>query len=148
MKLQRCTTDSCSPSSLSRVPNLEAWLSHPFAGFSALNPFVELGRLFSAPESRLATDVYEDEHNFYARFEVPGVKKEDVKLELVDRQLTVSVTRKQVTSEGEKSWSLTRNLTVPEGVSDENIGAKLEDGLLTVTLPKQEQRKPRVIEIA
>lgn len=147
MKLQRCSTDSCTPSSLARVPNLEAWLSNPFAGFSALNPFFEIGRLFSSPESRLATDVYEDEANFYARFEVPGVKKEDVKLELVDRQLTVSVNKKQVTSEGEKTWSLSRSLTVPDSVSEDNIGAKLEDGLLTVTLPKQEQRKPRTIEI-
>ena len=39
-------------------------------------------------------------------------------------------------------------ITVPEGVRSEAIGAKLEDGILTVTLPKQEQRKPKVIEVS
>jgi HSP20 family molecular chaperone IbpA len=37
---------------------------------------------------------------------------------------------------------------VPDSVEPDRIGAKLEDGLLTVTLPKQEQRKPRAIQVA
>ena len=147
MKLTRCNTDTCTPTTASRLPNLDAWLASPFSGFSTLNPFFEFGRLFASPEARLAADVFEDDQNLYARFEVPGVKKDDVKVELVDRKLTVSVTRKETSDEGERSFALTRSLNVPDLVAEENIGARLEDGILTVTLPKQEQQKPRTIEI-
>jgi HSP20 family protein len=101
----------------------------------------------SQASATLAVDVYEDEVNYYARFEVPGVKKEDTKVELEDRRLAVSVSRKTVTSESESSVELSRSLTVPDGINVEAISAKLEDGLLTVTLPKAETRKPRVIEL-
>jgi HSP20 family protein len=147
MKLNRYTTDSCSPSTLSRLPAMDAWFAAPFTGFSALNPVFDFGRLVTAPASRLATDVFEDDDHFYARLEVPGVKKEDVKVELADRKLTISITRRENTADGERTHSLARSLTVPDSVADEAISAHLEDGLLTVTLPKQEQRKPRVIEI-
>ena len=52
-----------------------------------------------------------------------------------------------MTSESESSVELSRSLTVPDGINVEAISAKLEDGLLTVTLPKAETRKPRVIEL-
>ena len=147
MKLQRCSTDSCNPASLSRVPNMDAWFSNPFAGFSTFAPYLDFGRLFTPPEPKLATDVYEDAGNYYARFEVPGAKKDDVKLELNDRQLTVTVNRKTSSSDGESTYTLSRSLTVPKTVDSEKIGAKLEDGLLTVTLPKAEEVKPRTITI-
>lgn len=147
MKLTRCNTDSCIPSTPSRLPNMDAWLTSPLAGFSALNPFLDISRLFATPEARLAADVFEDDGHFYAGFEVPGVKKDAIKLELVDRQLTVTVNRKDSTQGSERTQSLTRSLTIPDSVAEGNISAQLVDGLLTVTLPKQEQRKPRTIEI-
>ncbi len=147
MKLTRCNTDTCTPSTVSRLPNLDAWLTSPFAGFSALNPFFDFGRLFASPEARLAADVFEDDSNLYTRFEVPGVKKDDVKVEVVDRKLTVSVSRKDTSADGERSFALTRSLSIPDLVAEDQISARLEDGILTVTLPKQEQQKPRTIEI-
>lgn len=97
--------------------------------------------------ARLATDVYEDADNFYARFEIPGVKKEDVKLELRDRMLTVTAEKREKSGNDEQSYSLSRSVSVPDSVAEDRISAKLENGLLTVTLPKQEHRKPRTIEV-
>lgn len=145
MKLARYTTPA---SSLGRVTDFDEWLRNPFAGFPAMGGLLEFGGLLGAAQTRLATDVYEDADNFYARFEVPGVKKEDVKIELNDRMLTISVDRREKNEEGEQTFSLTRSVSVPESVAPDRISAKMEDGLLTVTLPKQEERKPRSIQIA
>lgn len=140
MKLTRYTPSF----DLGRVADFDQWLRHPFAGFPAVGQL--LGDFLPAA-GRLATDVYEDKDNYYARFELPGVKKEDVKVEVHDRLLTVSAKRREKTSESEQSFSLSRSVSVPEGVRSDAIGAKLEDGILTVTLPKQEQRKPKLIEV-
>jgi HSP20 family protein len=142
MKLTRYTPSF----DLGRVADFDQWLRHPFAGFPAvgqlLNEFVTAGQ-----SDRLATDVHEDKDNFYARFELPGIKKEDVKVEVHDRLLTVSADRREKEGESESSFTLTRSISVPEGVRGDAISAKLEDGILMVTLPKQEQRKPKLIEI-
>lgn len=92
-------------------------------------------------------DVYEDEANYLVRFEVPGVKKEDAKIELEERRLALTVTRKTQSGENQSEFQLSRTLTIPEGVAAEGVSAKLENGILTVTLPKQEERKPRVITL-
>jgi HSP20 family protein len=143
MKLARYT-----PSSLARVTDFDEWLRNPFAGFPAAGPLFDLGRFFGgAPATQLATDVYEDTDNYFARFELPGVKKEDVKLELHERLLTVNVERREKVGETEQTYTLTRSVAVPDTVLADDITAKLEDGLLTVTLPKQEERKPRTISV-
>ena len=144
MKLTRCTPANYTAGQLA---DFGPWLRTPLAGFPALRDLFDLGFSSAAP-ARLATDVFEDADSYYARFEVPGVKKEAVKVELHDRQLTVSFERADKSAEGEQTHSLTRSVTVPDSVASERIAAKLEDGLLTVTLPKQEQRKPRTIRIA
>jgi HSP20 family protein len=127
---------------------LEGFFRHPFPGLTAFDELFGLGTFpgFSAPKG-LAADVYEDEGHYFARFEAPGVKKEDVKIELNDRRLVVAVSRKTAGADAETAAKLSRSLSVPEGIAVEGITAKLEDGLLTVTLPKAEQRKPRVIEV-
>ncbi len=130
-----------NPFGLSRT-DLTDWFQ---GGFPAL-----MNRLFSLDSAvgRLAADVHEDKDNFYATFEVPGVKKDDVKLELNDRLLTVTVSRKDKSGEQESSYSSTRSISVPDSVKADAITAKVEDGILTVTLPKGEERKARLIEIA
>lgn len=148
MKLTRCNTTSCAPSTLGQLAARDAWLASPFAGFTALNPFLDFGRLFAAPSvAKLAADVFEDDTSFYARFEVPGVRKEDVKVEVADRHLTVSVGKRETTNEGESTSSISRRLALPETVAQDRITAQVEDGLLTVTLPKQDQPQPRQITI-
>lgn len=131
---------------LGRVADFDQWLRHPFAGFPAVGQL--LGEFLPGVAGRLAADVYEDKDNYYARFELPGVKKEDVKVEVHDRRLTVSALR-QVKNDGqEESESLSRSISVPESVRSDAIAAKMEDGILTVTLPKQEERKPKLIAVS
>lgn len=143
MKLTRCNPAGYAPA---QVADFDQWLRNPFASFPAFGNLFDLGFSSAAP-ARLATDVYEDADSYYARFEVPGVKKEDVKVELHDRLLTVSVEKREKSDDGEQSYSMSRSVSVPDSVAPDRIAAKLEDGLLTVTLPKQEQRKPRTIQV-
>lgn len=139
-----------NPSNLARVSDFDEWFRHPFAGFPSLGQFFgNLPEFMSAASNgRLAADIHEDKDNYYAQFEVPGVKKEDVKVELNNQLLTVTVEKKEKTGEGEQSCTLTRSVSVPDGVKPEAISAKLENGVLNVTLPKAEHRKPKTIEIA
>ena len=144
MKLIRTT-----PFSLNRVSDFDEWFRHPFASLPALGSFItNLGEVFpGVTGDKLAVDVHEDKDNYFASFEVPGVKKEDLKIELNNGLLTVSAEKRTKEGEQESSYSLTRSVSVPDGVNAEAIGAKLTDGILTVTLPKQERSKPRTIAL-
>lgn len=144
MKLLRST-----PASLTRVSDFDEWFRHPFAGMPTLGQFFsQLGEILpKAASDQLAVDVHEDKDAYHASFEVPGVRKEDVKLELNNGLLTVSAEKREKNGENETSLTLSRAVSVPEGVDADSISAKLEDGILRVTLPKAEHRKPRTIEL-
>lgn len=112
----------------------------------------EIDRLFSSALAdfaaptvapRFPVDLFEDKDNHYVRAELPGVSREAINVEMVDGYLTVSATRK----EGEESFSLTRSVAIPEAVQADKVAATYENGVLTVTLPKQEKAKPRKIAI-
>jgi HSP20 family protein len=94
-----------------------------------------------------AADLYEDEHNFYARFELPGLKKDEVDLELENSVLTIRSVTTEKSEEGESRAAFQRSISVPDGVKLEAVSAALNDGVLTVTLPKAEARKPRQITV-
>ncbi len=138
------------PAQLARVSDFDEWFRHPFSGFPSIGQFFgNLPETLSAETpGRLAADIHEDKDNYFAQFEVPGVKKEDVKVELNNQLLTVTVEKKEKTADGEQSYTLTRSVSVPDGVRPDGIAAKLESGVLSVTLPKAEHRKPKNIEIA
>lgn len=139
-----------NPTSLGRVSDFDEWFRHPFAGFPSIGQFIgNLPEFLSnANSGRLSADIHEDKDNYFAQFEVAGVKKEDVKVELNNQLLTVTAEKKEKTAEGEQSYTLTRSVSVPDGVKADAIAAKLENGVLSVTLPKAEHRKPKTIEIA
>jgi len=138
-----------SPSALARVSDFDEWFRHPFAGLPSFSHFFNnLSEVFPGVTSdKLAVDVHEDKDAFHASFEVPGVKKEDVKIELNNGMLTVSAEKREKNGDNESSYSLSRSVSVPEGVNADGINAKLEDGILRVTLPKAEHRKPRTIAL-
>ena len=113
----------------------------------------EISRLFDsaladfAPavrSPRFPIDLYADKDNTYVRAELPGVARDAINLEFVDGNLTISATRK----ENEESYALTRTIALPDTVQADKATAAYENGVLTVTLPKQEQAKPRKIDIA
>lgn len=98
-----------------------------------------------ADQTTPAHDLYEDADAYHLRFELPGVKKADVKVELENAVLTVSGTRK---NGAETAAEFARSVSVPDGINPDKVKARFEDGILTVTLPKAEARKPRAIAVA
>jgi len=140
---------STPSSALSRVSDFDEWFRSPFAGLPSLSRFFDWGDGFgNGYEGSLATDIHEDNDNYYARFELPGVKKNEVHVELSDRMLSVTAQSHRKSGDEESSFTLSRSIAVPEGVKSDDIIAKLEDGILTVTLPKSEERKPKTIELS
>jgi HSP20 family protein len=116
--------------------------------------FDRVGSLFddifaAAPGfSQPAADLYEDEHHFFARFELPGLKKDEVDVELENSVLTVSNVKSEKTDKSESRASFQRSISVPDGVDLVKVTAALQDGVLTVTMPKAEARKPRQITVS
>lgn len=100
---------------------------------------------FAAPAvaPRFPVDLFEDKDNYTVRAELPGISRDAINVEMVDGYLTINATRK----EGEESFSLSRSVAIPEQVQADKVAAAYENGVLTVTLPKQEQAKPRKIAI-
>src|SRR6187401_703809 len=97
MKLTRYNVPQ---SGLARVADFDEWFRNPFVGLPSLSRLFDWESAFGSQAlGRLATDIHEDKDNYYATFEVPGVKKEDVKIELNNRLLTVIVDRKEKTGE-------------------------------------------------
>jgi HSP20 family protein len=103
----------------------------------------------TASSTRFPVDLFEDKDRTYVRAELPGMNREDVNVEVVDGYLTITATRKTPATEGqaEESFSLSRSLELPEEVQADQITAAYENGILTVTLPKREEAKPRKISI-
>jgi HSP20 family protein len=129
------------------------------AGFGRLtNLQDELDRLFESPLRAWAPvlDVREDADSFVIRAELPGLKREDIEVSLQDGALVISGERKvEEKQEGveihrqERFYGkFQRALTLPELVAADKVKAQYKDGVLTVTLPKTEEAKPKQIDVS
>lgn len=101
------------------------------------------------------TNLYEEGDFFEIRAEVPGLEKEDLKVKIQGNYLEISGKRKSHTPEKysihrteRDVTSFTRSFTLPADVDSEKAKATLENGILTLVLPKSEAAKPRQILIA
>ncbi|RJO66538.1 MAG: Hsp20/alpha crystallin family protein [Myxococcales bacterium] len=102
-----------------------------------------------------AADLREQENAYLIRMDLPGVPKEAVKVEMKDGLLTISGERKdehESDAEGcrcsERYFGrFSRNFRVGDGVNAEAISAKIDNGVLTVTLPKKAEVLPRQIPV-
>jgi HSP20 family protein len=143
------------PSYRTLTPALGSFGRSPWSGLES-----EIDRLFetalsdfggfSTAANRFPVDLYEDKENIYVRAELPGVNRDDINVEMVDGYLTLSGTRKTPATEGqaEQSFSFTRSVTINDEVQADKVSAAYENGVLTVTLPKREEAKPRKITVA
>jgi HSP20 family protein len=97
-----------------------------------------------------AVDLYEDDSHFYIKSELPGVKKDDINVTVENAVVTIAAKRvdKAKGAETAETTAFTRSLSVPEGADASKLAAAYENGVLTLTLPKQEARKPRRITVA
>jgi len=127
----------------------------------------EIDRLFEDPFNLVAPstsffegwepniDIYEDKDKLTVKAELPGMKPEDVQVSLDGNTLMISGERKeeQERKEGETYRSerffgrFQRSVTLPQSVDPQNIQATYRDGVLTVTLPKAEEAKPKQIDV-
>jgi len=95
-----------------------------------------------------AVDIAEDEKSYEIHVAVPGVKKQDFKIDLIDGKLTISGERKlEQKKEGKNFHSLetqygsfSRSFFLPEDVKEDKVEATYEDGLLKLTLRKKEKK--------
>jgi|SRR5450432_2123748 HSP20 family protein len=138
------------------VPSLDRWTSLR-DGIDTLleSPFWSgLGRhsqLFSGWTPAL--DLYHDNDNIVAAVELPGMRKEDIEISLQDGTLTISGERKgETAAEGAArterfTGKFRRSVTLPTQVDVSKVNASYKDGILTVTLPKAEEAKPKHIQI-
>jgi HSP20 family protein len=128
----------------------------------------EIDRLFESPLADLTTstqqllsgwlpavDVHEDKDNFYVRTELPGMTKNDIDISLHNDTLSISGERKE-NQRYDKAETLRserflgrfqRTFGLPAQVQAEKVKASYTDGILTVTLPKAEEAKPKQIEV-
>ena len=102
-----------------------------------------------------ALDLYQDANNVVAVVELPGMQKEEIGISLHDGTLTIAGERKAVTGEGEKAerterstGKFRRSITLPALIDAGKVAASYKDGILTVTLPKAEEAKPKKIEVS
>jgi HSP20 family protein len=118
----------------------------------------ELDRLFEAPLQAWAPalDVHESKDGFSVRVEVPGLKREDIEVSLHDGALVISGERKgetigedtEVHRQERYYGKFSRVLTLPAAVAGDKVKAQYKDGILTVTLPKAEEAKPKPITVS
>lgn len=119
----------------------------------------EIDRLFEtalhgfdavAAGNRFPVDLYEDKDNTYVRAELPGMNREDINVEMVDGYLTINAARKTPATDaaGEQTFSFSRSLAVSDEVQADKVAATYENGVLTVTLPKREEAKPKKVTVA
>jgi HSP20 family protein len=97
-------------------------------------------------------DVRETEDEYLVLVDLPGVKSEDVVIELTDQVLTISGSRTPVeTGEVRRSerpfGSFLRRLTLPKGVDSDKVGAEYTEGVLELRIPKRAEAKPKKIAI-
>src|SRR5437588_9069231 len=102
-----------------------------------------------------ALDLYQSSDNVVAVLELPGMRKEDIEISLHDGTLTVTGERKRESnSNGEKAerteryiGRFRRSIALPTRVDAGKVSATYRDGILTVTLPKAEEVKPKQIQV-
>jgi HSP20 family protein len=102
-----------------------------------------------------AVDVHEDADHFYVTAELPGFTKDHIDITLENGVLTLSAQRKEEhKSQGtplhiERRWTqFARSFALPTAVNESAVRAELNEGVLTVTLDKREEVKPRKIQIS
>jgi len=135
---------------LKELDNLNSRL-HKFFGEFPAN--VDLGFSFSP-----RVDIYANDKNIFIDAEIPGLKKEDIKLILQDDILTISGTKQKSGQKDEKKQYLrneiiygdfSRSFSLPEDINPNSVEAAFMDGVLKITIGKQEVKtaKEKNIEI-
>lgn len=126
----------------------------PFAEMTRLH--ADLARQLDAPRGFTpAVDIFEDAEAIHVQAELPGMKSEDVTVDVENNVLTLRGQRTLSRSEDAEGYhrverrygAFARQFLLPRTVDAEKIEAELKDGVLTVRLPKRAEVKPRQISV-
>lgn len=142
-----------NPLSLWRNRNLSSWRDFDDAFRSMEKMFS--GTAASEVNFTPSCEVSETNTHYLVKFDVPGLKKEEFKIDLHDNLLTVSGERKIERKEDTKQsffseisyGSFMRSFTLPTKVDPEKVDARYEDGVLNLSIPKTEPAKARQITV-
>jgi HSP20 family protein len=118
------------------------------------------GRFPAAEESFERTwsplvDIHEEKDTIVVKAELPGIKKEDISIEVKNNVLTLSGERKQEKETKKENYhrieraygKFSRSFTLPNTITADKVKASYKDGILEITLPKTEESKPKGIPI-
>lgn len=102
-----------------------------------------------------AVDVYEDEHNFTLKIEVPGIEEKDLNVHVENNTLFVQGERKFEKEEKQENYrrierqygSFTRTFRLPQTVDAEHVSANYDKGVLKIQLAKKAEAKPKQIKV-
>jgi HSP20 family protein len=100
-------------------------------------------------------DISEDDKEYVVKAELPEMKKEEIKINVLDDVLSISGERKYEKEEKGKKYhrveraygNFMRSFTLPEDADGSKVNAEYKDGVLKVHLPKSEKAKPKSIEV-
>ena len=106
---------------------------------------------WSAP----AIDMYQTDDEIVVKASLPGVKADEVQINITGEILTIKGETKQVDEKKEQAWHMReqrwgtfeRSIALPTEVVADKARAEFENGILTITLPKAEEVKPKIINI-
>ncbi|MFO1489030.1 MAG: Hsp20/alpha crystallin family protein [Verrucomicrobiota bacterium] len=147
----------------SQRPGLATW---PITRLADLSD--EINRFFDSPLATYSRasqllgawtpplDLHENKDSFVIKAELPGVSKEDVNVSIQDGTLTISGERRSEAKSEDTEVHHTerffgrfqRTVTLPTAVAADKVKAQYKDGILTVTLPKTEEAKPKQIDVS
>lgn len=104
---------------------------------------------------RPSIDIEESNGNLMVKAEIPGMKKENIKVSVKEDMLTISGERKQENETRDKTYhriersygQFQRMIRLPAEVDADKVKASYKDGVLSVTLPKPESMKPKHIDV-
>jgi HSP20 family protein len=123
--------------------------------FQDFNRQADGGETMSTAAFVPPVDIYEDEHNIVLKLEVPGVKENELDIQLENNVLTVRGERKFEKEEKEENFhrverrygSFYRSFTIPNTVNSENVKASYDAGVLRIELEKRAEAKPKQIKV-
>ena len=121
--------------------------------FSSYSPQDE--EVFEGGELSPVVDIYEDDKSFVFEADLPGFKKEDIKIDISNNILTISGDRKLEREENKEKYlrversygTFVRRFTLPNTINSENVEAKYKNGVLSLKLPKKEEALPKSIDV-
>ena len=113
-------------------------------------------QLFSPGQSKVTPiDIYQTENEMVIKASVPGVKPEEVDISIADNVLTIKgktkaeekIERKDYLYQEHRYGTFCRSVALPRGLKTNKAEANFEDGILTLTIPKAEEAKPKQIKV-